>query len=55
MNQETVRMIEIGVHTASTARFLLDRVPFLHWTGIDPYSGYRHGSGDSFVETEVDM
>eukprot|EP00913_Durusdinium_trenchii_P006616 g6215.t1 len=40
----SVSMIEIGVHTASTARFLLDRAPFLHWTGIDPYEDH---SGDA--------
>ena len=46
--QSKVSMIEIGVHAASTATFLLNRAPFLQWTGVDPYSGYGSVSGDQF-------
>ena len=45
LQKPQVSMIEIGVHTASTAKFLLDRAPFLQWIGIDPYIDYRTGSG----------
>lgn len=43
-----VSMIEIGVHTASTATFLLNRLSSLQWTGVDPYNGYGNVSGDQF-------
>ena len=46
LQMSKVSMIEIGVHRASTAKYLLHRAPFLHWTGIDPYTDYRKGSGD---------
>lgn len=46
LQMSKVSMIEIGVHRASTAKYLLHRAPFLHWTGIDPYMDYRKGSGD---------
>lgn len=42
-----ISMIELGVHTGSTAKYLLDRAPFLQWTGIDSYADYgSKGSGD---------
>lgn len=49
----SVSMIEIGVHTASTARFLLDRAPFLHWTGIDPYEDHSGGLAAESWELSV--
>ncbi|CAJ1401551.1 unnamed protein product [Effrenium voratum] len=48
--QETVTMIEIGVHAAGTSMYLLDRVPSLHWTGIDDYQDYVKGSGDAMFQ-----
>ena len=54
LQKSQVSMIEIGVHTGSTAKFLLDRAPFLQWTGIDPYIDYRTGSG-ALLQLEVAM
>eukprot|EP00929_Paragymnodinium_shiwhaense_P095985 TRINITY_DN57376_c0_g1_i1.p1 TRINITY_DN57376_c0_g1~~TRINITY_DN57376_c0_g1_i1.p1 ORF type:complete len:568 (+),score=107.08 TRINITY_DN57376_c0_g1_i1:125-1828(+) len=33
-----LKMLEVGVHAAINAEYLLDHVPRLSWVGIDPYS-----------------
>lgn len=37
---DTVRLLEVGVHEAATAGYVLARLPSLEYVGVDPYTTY---------------